>query len=142
MQILMIAGNIGKDAEVRTTGGGDKVAGFSVAIDNGKDRSGNKRDSTWVDCSLWGKRAESLAPYLRKGGKVTVTGRPTVREHNGKAYLGLSVDDITLQGTKSGGSGGGYGGQSGGYDSGSQGGYDSGPQDGGASRDLSDDIPF
>lgn len=98
MQILMIAGNIGKDAELRTTQKGDKVAGFSVAVDNGKDANGNRRDSTWYDCSLWGKRGEALCQYLTKGSKVTVTGRPTAREHNGKAYLGLSVDEITLQG--------------------------------------------
>ena len=98
MQIITIAGNIGKDAEIRTTGNGDKVAGFSVAVDNGKDSNGNRRDSTWFDCSLWGKRAESLAPYIKKGGKITVSGRPTAREHNGMAYLGINVDQVTLQG--------------------------------------------
>lgn len=98
MQNLTIAGTCGKDAELRTTQGGDQVASFSVAVDNGKDQNGNRRDSTWVDCSLWGKRAQSLAPYIKKGGKVTVSGRPTVRAHDGKAYLGVSVDQITLQG--------------------------------------------
>ena len=98
MNILMIAGTIGKDAELRRTQSGDAVAGFSVAIDNGKDKNGNKRDTTWIDCSLWGKRGESLCQYLTKGTKVAITGRPTVREHNGKAYQGCSVNEITLMG--------------------------------------------
>ena len=92
MQQLIIAGNIGKDAVVRRTQSGESVAGFSVAVDNGKDANGNRRDSTWFDCALWGKRGEALAPYLLKGGKVTITGRPTVRVHEGNAYLGVNVD--------------------------------------------------
>jgi len=98
MQQLTIAGTIGKDAEVRKTQNGEPVAGFSVAVDNGKDKDGNKRETTWFDCSLWGKRGEGLGPYLTKGTRVTITGRPTAREHNGKVYLGCSVDQITLMG--------------------------------------------
>ncbi len=102
MQKLFIAGTIGKDAEVRyTKGNGDAVASFSVAVDNGKDKQGNKRDATWFDCSVWGKRGESLAPYLKKGGSVSIIGRPTAREYNGKVYLGVNVDEITLQGGNS-----------------------------------------
>lgn len=109
MQQLLIAGNIGKDAEIRRLQNGDPVCNFSVAVDGGKDKQGQRRDSTWYDCSLWGKRGEGLAQYLTKGGKVTITGRPTVRVHEGKAYLGVNVDQITLQGSgqSSGSQGGG-----------------------------------
>ena len=98
MQQLTIAGTLGKDAELRKTGNGDAVAGFSVAVDNGKDKNGTKRETTWIDCSLWGKRGEALSPYLTKGLKVAITGRPTVRAYDGKAYLGCSVNEITLMG--------------------------------------------
>ena len=138
MQTLIIAGNIGKDAELRTTQGGDKVCSFSVAVDNGKDKQGNRRDSTWYECSLWGKRAESMSGYITKGGKVTVTGRPTCRVYNEKAYMGLSVDNITLQGGRSEG-GGQHNNQggSGGYDQSS--GYNQGGRPG---DDMDDEIPF
>lgn len=98
MNILMIAGTVGRDAELRTTGGGQDILGFSVAVDQGKDQNGNKRDALWVDCSIWGKRARSLESYIKKGTKLTLQGRPTVREHNGKAYLGMMVNDFTFQG--------------------------------------------
>ena len=98
MQILTIAGTVGKDAVLRTTQGGDNVLSFSVAIDNGKDRAGTRRDATWVDCSVWGDRAKALETHIRKGLKLAMTGRPTVRAHDGKAYLGLSVDSLTFQG--------------------------------------------
>ena len=97
MQVLMIAGIVGKDAVLRQTSG-DDVLGFSVAVDNGKDKNGEKRDATWFDCSLWGKRAASLEAYIKKGTRVAVTGRPTAREYEGKVYLGISVDGLTLLG--------------------------------------------
>lgn len=126
MQQLTIAGNVGKDAVLRSTQGGDKVLGFSLAVDNGKDKNGNKRDATWYDCSIWGKRAESLERHITKGTKLVLTGRPTARAHEGKAYLGISVNELTFMG----------GGDSS-QDSG-QGGYSGGP----TSRDLEDEIPF
>lgn len=97
MQVLMIAGIVGKDAVLRQTSG-DDVLGFSVAVDNGKEKNGEKRDATWFDCSLWGKRAASLETYIKKGTRVAVTGRPTAREYEGKVYLGISVDNLTLLG--------------------------------------------
>ena len=97
MEMLAIAGNIGRDPELRTAGQ-NEVLGFSVAVDQGKDTNGNKRDAKWFDCSIWGKRARALEPYLRKGLKVSLTGRVSAREHNGKAYLQVSVDQITMQG--------------------------------------------
>lgn len=128
MQILTIAGTVGKDAELRTTQSGDKVLGFSVAVDNGKDQQGNKRPATWFDCSVWGKRAESLHQHITKGSRLTLAGRPTARAHDGKAYLGLSVNELAFQG------GGQERQQSDGYGAG---GYDSAP--GGIDDDS---IPF
>ena len=140
MQILMIAGNVGKDAVLRRTGSGDAVLGFSLAVDNGKDKNGNKRDSTWYDCSVWGKRAESLERYITKGSKLALTGRPTAREHEGKVYMGISVNELTFMGGGSDNAGGGSSQQSnGGYDQ-SGGNYDA--PAGGGSRDLEDEIPW
>lgn len=104
MQILTIAGNVGKDAELRNTQGGDAVLSFSLATDNGKDRDGQKRPATWYDCSIWGKRATALQGHISKGDKFALSGRPTVRVHEGKAYLGISVDTLTFQGSSGGGS--------------------------------------
>lgn len=134
MQILIIAGNVGRDAALRRTQSGDAVLSFSVAVDTGKDKSGNKRDALWVDCSVWGKRAESLERHVTKGLKLSLSGRPTVREHEGKAYLGMSVNDLTFMG----------GGQSdGGYSQRppAEGNVDNGGLNPGA-RDFDDGVPF
>ena len=132
MQQLTIAGNVGKDPVLRKTQGGDDVLSFSLAVDNGKDANGNKRDATWYDCSVWGKRASALESYISKGSKLTLTGRPTCRAHDGKAYMGLSVDGLTFMG----------GGQDRDAGGSSSGGYGAGGQPGGGHRDMGDDIPF
>jgi single-strand DNA-binding protein len=64
---------LGKDCELRYTAGGDAVAGLALAFNYGKKGNDDKRPTQWVEGSIWGKRAEALAPYLLKGGLVSVT---------------------------------------------------------------------
>ena len=115
MKTITIAGNIGKDAELRTTQGGDQVAGFSVAVEG---REGREMVTLWFDVSLWGRRGEALSQYLTKGTKVAVSGDLGTREYNGKTYLTVRASEVTLMGGgQSGGGSGGYGsGQSQGSD--------------------------
>ncbi|SEN50356.1 single-strand binding protein [Paracoccus alcaliphilus] len=95
MKNLTIAGGIGKDAVTRTTQGGDKVTGFSVAVE---ERNGQDKRTLWFDCSLWGRRGEALAQYLTKGTRVTVSGDLSTHEHEGRTYLTVRANDVTLQG--------------------------------------------
>jgi single-strand DNA-binding protein len=97
MQIITIAGTIGKDAEVRKTQDGDPIAGWSVAVNS---KRGGQETTTWFDCSLFGKRGEGLAPYIRKGGKVTVSGEFSTREYDGKTYLQVRAHEVALQGDR------------------------------------------
>lgn len=97
MKAITIAGRLTKDATTREAGS-DKVTGFSVAVD---DRSGKEKTTLFFDCSLWGKRGESLAQYLTKGSSVTVSGDFGTREYEGKTYFTVRVNDVTLQGGKS-----------------------------------------
>lgn len=61
---------LGRDAELRTTSNGDTVATLALAFTR---RVKGEKLTQWVDGALWGKRAESLAPYPLKGGLVAVT---------------------------------------------------------------------
>jgi len=96
MNLLNIAGVIGKDAETRVTPNGKEVTSFSVAVKDGPEKT------LWVDCSIWGDRGLKLAPFLMKGGRVAVCGNATVRAYEkdgeARAVLGIRVIDVTLQG--------------------------------------------
>ena len=95
MKTITIAGNVGKDAELRRTGNGDPVLNFPVAVE---DRSGKEKVTFWFDVALWGKRGESLGQYIKKGSRIVVTGDLTRREHEGKTFLGVRASDVTLLG--------------------------------------------
>lgn len=95
MKNITIAGGIGKDAVVRNTNNGEKVTGWSVAVE---ERNGQEKRTLWFDVTLWGKRGEVLASYLTKGTKVAVSGELSTREHEGKTYLTLRADNVTLMG--------------------------------------------
>ena len=94
MKNIVIAGNLTKDAELRDAGS-SKVLGFSVAVNSGW---GDKKTTIFFDCSLWGKRGESLADMMRTGTKVAVSGDFSVEEYNGKQQLKIRADDVTLMG--------------------------------------------
>lgn len=138
MQLLTIAGNVGNVQPVRDAGS-DKVLNFSIAVDNGKDKNGEKRDPLWVRCSLWGKRAESLAPYIAKGSKLAVSGRPGVSVYEGKGSLELTVSELTFMSSKSDGDRSQTRDSDDDYSSGFSTGKPSGPKE---SYDPNDDIPF
>lgn len=100
MNNLTIAGQLGRDAEIRFLPNGDPVANFSIADSQGKDK-----DAIWWNCQLFGKRAESLAQYLTKGQAVTITGNVSQRKYtdkNGveKISTDVRVNDVALQGGK------------------------------------------
>ena len=99
MKVITIAGTATKDGEVKD-GGMDKagLGSFSLAVDDGY---GANKSTMYFDCTFWGKRGIAVVPYVSKGSKVTVSGELTRREYNGKTYLGVTVNDLTLQSSKS-----------------------------------------
>ncbi|AWJ91463.1 single-stranded DNA-binding protein (plasmid) [Azospirillum baldaniorum] len=165
MNVWTFTGRLGADGELRSTQSGEKVLGFRVANDVG---FGDRKTTQWVDCSIWGRRAEALAPHLTKGKAVVISGEVTLREfekRDGTRGAGLSVrvNEIDFTGGREGegGGGGGYGGGGGGYESrggGGGGGYGGGSSGGGGyggggggrsgggappkHDDLDDEIPF
>lgn len=64
---------IGRDAVLRYTQEGKAVAGVALAFEYGQKGQDGKRPTQWVEASIWGQRAESLAPHLLKGTRLTVT---------------------------------------------------------------------
>ncbi len=105
LNVFTFSGNLGRDCKVNNVGG-TAVCNFAVAAKSGY---GDKEQTMWVDCALWGKQAESrLTDYLLKGKKVTVSGELGTREHEGKTYLTCRVNSIDLNGDSGSGSAGGY----------------------------------
>ena len=71
-----ILGNIGRDVEIRSSQTGTPVANFSLATSSGY---GANEKTEWINCAIFGNRADKLAPYLTKGTKVMVDGELSTR---------------------------------------------------------------
>jgi single-strand DNA-binding protein len=100
MNSITVSGQLGKDSERRALGDGTPVLSFSVADSQGKDKG-----TIWWNCSMFGKRADSLQQYLTKGQAVTVIGTVSEREWTDKEgqkrkSMDVRVNDIALQGGK------------------------------------------
>lgn len=99
---ITLSGNLGADAELRYTKSGNPVVSFSLAVNERTQQSdGTWGDYTnWPDCVMFGKRAEALSPWLRKGTKISLTGRIHTRSYqrdgqNVKRWE-VRVEDVEL----------------------------------------------
>lgn len=107
-----ISGRVGKDAELRSTGSGMSVCSFSLAVEEYRKDKDNY--TSWIDCTMFGVKAEKLAQYITKGAKLAVSGRlhqeRWEKDGNKRSRVVLLVDDIEFM---SGGSGSQNGSQDG-----------------------------
>lgn len=101
---VMATGNLTRDPELRATPAGTQVLHFGMAVN---DRAKNQQTGEWedrpnfVDCVIFGARAEAMARILVKGMKVAVEGRLRFsswqdKEGNRRSKLEVVVDEIDL----------------------------------------------
>lgn len=101
---VTISGNLTRDPDLRQTAGGMAVLDFGVAVN---DRRKNSATGEWedypnfVDCTVFGKRAESLSGILSKGFKVCVMGKLRyssweAQDGSKRSKLEVIADDIDI----------------------------------------------
>jgi single-strand DNA-binding protein len=101
---VFLLGNVGKDPEIRSTGGGTTVANFTLATsDRQKDAQGNYQDRTeWHNLVAFTRLAEIVRDYVKKGSKLYVEGKIQTRswddkETGAKRYrTEIIVNDLSL----------------------------------------------
>lgn len=103
INVVNISGNLTRDPELRRTTGGTAILGFGVAVN---DRRKNQQTGEWedypnfVDCTMFGTRAEKLAGMLTKGTKVCVLGKLRYmsweRDGQKRSKIEVIADDIEL----------------------------------------------
>lgn len=74
---LLIAGHVGRDPEVKDING-KTLANFSVAV---SEKRGGEKETTWFRCTAFGKTAEVVGQYVKKGRPVMVEGRIASRKY-------------------------------------------------------------
>ena len=104
---VIISGNLTRDPELRSTAGGTSVLGFGVAVN---DRRKNQQTGEWedypnfIDCTMFGARADALNKYLSKGTKVTIEGKlrwsQWERDGQKRSKLEVIVDEIEFMNSR------------------------------------------
>ena len=107
---VLISGNLTRDGELRTTGSGMTVLTFGVAVN---DRRRNPQTGSWddytnfIDCTMFGNRAQSLAGYLTKGTKVAIEGRlrwsQWERDGQKRSKIEVIVDNLEFMSSRNSG---------------------------------------
>lgn len=100
---VAITGNLTRDPELRSTAGGTAVLGFGVAVN---DRRKNQQTGEWenypnfIDCTMFGARAQSVSRFLSKGSKVAIEGKlrwsQWERDGQKRSKIEVIVDEIEL----------------------------------------------
>lgn len=112
---VMIIGNLTRDPEIKYTPKGTAIADIGLAVNrNYTTESGEKREEvTFIDVTLWGRVAEIVGEYCKKGRPLFVEGRLQLDSWDDKATgqkrskLKVVGENIQLLGSREGGGGGG-----------------------------------
>lgn len=102
LNTVSIGGNLCRNAELRATASGMSVLTFSVAVNESRknQQTGEYEDyPNYVDCTMFGRRAESVSRYLTKGTYVALTGRLHQnrwqnKDGQNRSKLEVTVDNI------------------------------------------------
>ena len=96
-QTIILVGNLGKDPEMRYTPSGQPVTNFSMAVNRQYTASDGQKvkETSWFRVSVWGRQAESVNQYLRRGSQVLVEGRLNADPQSGGPRIYTRQDGTT-----------------------------------------------
>lgn len=95
---VQLIGNLGQNPEVKELNGGKKVAKFSLATNETyRNKAGEKvTDTQWHNLVAWGKTADIIEKYLKKGSEVAVEGKLLNRNYTDKEGVKRYVTEIQV----------------------------------------------
>ena len=90
---VVLAGRVTKDIELKVTPTGKSVCSFSLAV-NRKFVQDGERQADFINCQLWGKSAETLEKYGKKGMLIGVEGRLQTRNYTNQQGQTVYVTEV------------------------------------------------
>ena len=89
MNHVVLMGRLARDPELKYSQSGKAFSRFTVAV----NREFNREEADFINCTAWGKTAETIAEYLRKGRRIALQGRISVSsyEQNGEKRWSTEV---------------------------------------------------
>ena len=142
---VILMGNLTRDPEVRYTSSGTAIAKLGIAINRyWSNKDGQKQEeTTFVDVDAFGRQAETIGQYLKKGRPIMVEGRLKLDQWDDKqtgqkrSKLGVVLDRFEFIDSRGEGGGGDFS-----SESSSPSGGGAAPAQGGGGFAEDDDVPF
>jgi single-strand DNA-binding protein len=103
MNVVYLIGRVGQDPEIKYFESGTVKATFSVAVD--RNFSKENRETDWFRVEVWGRQAEFVGEWVKKGQLLAVTGQVEVQRWkdqagNERETPVIKATDIRLEGSK------------------------------------------
>lgn len=83
MNLIVLCGNLTKDGDLRATHDGNSIFNFTIAVRRSVTK-GEQEETDFINCSSFGKLADNMAKYTKKGSKVLVQGKLRIESYNDK----------------------------------------------------------
>ena len=94
---VTLVGRITKDIDLRYTASGKAFGSFTLAVNRNFKNQNGEREADFINCVIWGKPAETLANYARKGSLIGVTGRIQTRNYENQQGQRVYVTEVVAE---------------------------------------------
>ncbi|MGM0276539.1 MULTISPECIES: single-stranded DNA-binding protein [unclassified Enterococcus] len=94
---VTLVGRLTKDPDLRYTSSGKAVASFTLAVNRRFTNQAGQREADYIQCVIWGKSAETLANYAKKGSLIGIVGRLQSRSYENKEQQRVYVTEVVVE---------------------------------------------
>lgn len=101
MNFVILSGRIGQDIEVKQTQNGKSYARFSIAVNTGY---GDNKRTSWLPCTVWGKSADAMARWCKKGTLVNINAEAIQNSYTNRDGNKVNSIEFTVRAWEFGGS--------------------------------------
>lgn len=94
---VTLVGRLTRDVDLRYTQNGKAVASFGLAVNRPFKNANGEYEADFINCQAWGKTAENLANYMKKGNQVGVVGRIQTRNYENNEGKRVYVTEVVAE---------------------------------------------
>ena len=96
LNVITIIGRLTRDPELRRTNAGTSVGAFAIACDDSRKGPNGERQTVFIDCTLFGKQADTLVKFFKKGSLIGVVGRLSQRKYVNRQGIEVRATEIIV----------------------------------------------
>ncbi|GGB63725.1 single-stranded DNA-binding protein 3 [Lentibacillus populi] len=94
---VTLVGRLTKDVDLRYTQSGKAVGNFTLAVNRPFKNAQGEQEADFINCTSWGKQAENLANYMKKGSQVGIVGRIQTRNYENNEGRKVFVTEVIAE---------------------------------------------